>query len=239
MDPQHWLEELRTELQTRRLPRRYVTRLLRELSDHVTDGWETPMSKDAPPVPGPAAVPGPLERLGSPQLVAESAARELRARSFAARHPVWTFGVLPPLLAIVTAAALLLGPGALLDTLLDLPPLDEYETAPWAHLVAQGYVVGCIVAASLLVVLAFIGLAKRCDLARRWPMTAALVTALVCGGLWTGATPKTPEKMGCVMVGFPRSLGPSGFTLPQLLQFAAPLALAAWLTRRRANAALS
>ncbi|AMV20643.1 hypothetical protein [Planctomyces sp. SH-PL14] len=239
MDPQHWLDQLRTELQTRRLPRRYVTRLLRELSDHVTDEWENPMSKDAPQAPGPAAVPGPLERLGSPQLVAESAARELRARSFAARHPVWTFGVLPPLLAIVVAAALLLGPGALLDTLLDLPPLDEYETAPWVHLVAQGYVVGCIVAASLLVVLAFIGLARRCDLARRWPMTAALVTALVCGGLWTGATPKTAEKMGTVMVGLPRSLGPAGIAFPQLLQFAAPLALAAWLTRRRAHAALS
>lgn len=233
MDPQHWLEELRTELQTRRLPRRYVTRLLRELSDHVTDGRENPMSKDAP------QVPGPLERLGSPQLVAESAARELRARSFAARHPVWTFGVLPPLLAILVAAALLLGPGAILATLLDAPPLDEYETSPWAHIVAQGYVVGCIVAASLLVVLAFIGLAKRCALARRWPMTAALVTALVCGGLWTGATPKTAETMGTVMVGLPRSLGPAGIAFPQLLQFAAPLALAAWLTRRRANAALS
>ena len=46
MDPQQWLNELLTELQARRLPRRYVTRLMRELSDHVMDGWEKTMNTD-------------------------------------------------------------------------------------------------------------------------------------------------------------------------------------------------
>ncbi len=46
MNPQQWLDEVRKELQTRRLPRRSVTRLMRELSDHLTDGWEQTMNTD-------------------------------------------------------------------------------------------------------------------------------------------------------------------------------------------------
>ena len=227
MDPQQWLSELRTELQTRRLPRRYVARLMRELSDHVMDGWENPMSKDA------RLSPGPLERLGSPQLVAESAEREFRSRSFAARHPVWTFGVFPPLLVLVLAMAFFVGPGVLLDELFRLPPWEEYETSPWVPVLARSYIVGCIVLASVLVVLAFSGVAKRCAVARRWPMTAAIVTALLCGCLWTGATAKTPEQMGTVMVGLSGSLWPTKITIPQVIQFVIPLAVGAWITRQR------
>ncbi len=227
MDPHQWLNDLRTQLQTRRLPRRYVARLMRELSDHVTDGWERPMSKDA------QLRPGPLERLGSPHDVAESAEREFRSRSFAARHPVWTFGLFPPLLVLVLALAFFVGPGVLLDELFSLPPLDEYETSPWVPILAQAYIVGCIVLASVLVVTAFSRLAKRCGVARRWPMTAAVVTSLLCGSLWTSATAKTPEHMGTVMVGLSGSLWPTGITFPQVVQFAIPLALGAWITRRR------
>jgi len=231
MDPQRWLDELRTELQVRRLPRRYVTRLMRELSDHVTDEWEKPMSKDA------HVQPGPLERLGSPRNVAESAERELRSRTFAARHPVWTFGVFPPLLFLVLALAFFVGPGVLLDELLDLTPLEEYESSPWVPALARSYIVGCIVLAAVLVVVAFSGLARRCALTRRWPMTAAVVTALVCGCLWTSATAKTPENMGTVIVGISGSLRPTGITFPQVIQFVVPLAVAAWITRRRPSAA--
>lgn len=227
MDPQQWLNELRTELQSRRLPRRYVTRLMRELSDHVTDGWENPMNKDV------QVRPGPVERLGSPRDVAESAEQGFRLRRFAVRHPVWTFGVFPPFLVVVLALAFFIGPGALLAELIDADPLEQFESSPWEPVLARGYIVGCIVLASALVVIAFSGLAKRCALARRWPMTAAIVTAILCGCLWTSATAKTPEKMGVVMVGLSASLWPSGITFPQVLQFAAPLVVAAWVTRRR------
>ena len=66
MDPQRWLDEVRNELQTRRLPRRYVTRLMRELSDHVMDGWEKTMNKDV------RVFAGPHDQLGSPSDVAGS-----------------------------------------------------------------------------------------------------------------------------------------------------------------------
>ena len=234
MDPQRWLDEVRKELQTRRLPRRYVTRLMRELSDHVRDGWETPMNKDV------QNRPGPLERLGSPRVVAESAEREIRSRSFAARHPVWTFGVFPPLLFLVLAVTFFIGPGAILFELFDAAPLEQSDSSPWnvwEAVLARSYIVGCIVLASVLVVLAFSGLAKRSALARRWPMTAAIVTALLCGCLWTSATAKTPDQMGVVMVGLLGPLWPWRITFPQVIQFVIPLGAAAWVTRRRPSAA--
>jgi hypothetical protein len=230
MDPQRWLAELRTELQTRRLPKRYVTRLMRELSDHVTDEWEKAMSKDA------QMTPGPLERLGKPRVVAEAAEQALRSRSFPARHPLWTFGVFPPLLFVVLAAVMFVGSALIVDGVVDLTPLEKYESSPWAPVLARSYLVGCLVLAAVLVVVAFSGLAKRCGVTRRWPMTAALLIALACGCLWTGATQKTPEKMGTIMIGVPGSLRPTGITFPQLIQFAAPLAAAAWATRRQSQA---
>lgn len=234
MDPQQWLDDVRTELNARRLPRRYVARLLRELSDHVTDDGERSMSQDA------EERPGPLERLGSPRLVAQSAEREFRRRSFAARHPVWTFGLFPPLLVLLLAlglfvgsAALLDGSLALLDRLLDLTPLERYESSPWVPLVARSYLVGCIVLAAVLVAAVFAGLARRCGLPRRWPLTAAFLTSLVCGALWTSATAKTPEQMGTVSIGVSNSFSPRRISFPQVVQFAAPLAVAVWVTRRR------
>src|SRR6188768_1690570 len=105
MDPQRWLDEVRKELQTRRLPRRYVTRLMRELSDHVMDGWERTMNKDV------RVFAGPHDHLGSPGQVADSAEKEFRSRRFAARFPLLTFGLLPVLAFPFVAAAVFMGPG--------------------------------------------------------------------------------------------------------------------------------
>ena len=82
MDPQPWLSELEKELQQRRLPRRYVMRLMRELSDHVTDELEKPMSKED------QRSTDLRERLGTPQGLAESAKQEYQSRTFAVRHPI-------------------------------------------------------------------------------------------------------------------------------------------------------
>lgn len=229
MDSQRWLDELRMELQKRRLPRRYVMRLLRELSDHVTDEWENPMSKDD------QRNLDPLERVGSPRDVAESAEQEFRSRKFAARHPVWTFGVFPPLLFLVLAIGIYLGSATLLVSLFDLTPLEKYENSAWVPVLVQGYLIGCVVLASVVAAITFAMVAKRHALKRRWPMTAAIGIALLCGCLWTDVTRKTPEQMGRVTIGISGSLRPSEITFPQVFQFAVPLAVAAWMTRRRSS----
>jgi hypothetical protein len=229
MDPQRWLNELQLELQKRRLPRRYVMRLLRELSDHVTDEWENSMGKDD------QQIPETLERLGSLREVAESAEQQYRSRKFAARHPVWTFGVCPPLLLLVVVIGIYMGSALLVESLLDLTPLAKYQSSKWVPVVAQGYIMGCIVLASVVVAVAFAMLAKRSALTRRWPMTAAIVIALLCGGVWTDVTPKTPEQMGRITIGLSGYLRPSTVTFPQVIQFGVPLAVAAWITRRRSS----
>lgn len=227
MDPQQWLNELESELQTRRLPRRYVRRLLRELSDHVMDDRENFMGKDD------QQNPAPHERLGSLRDVAQSAEQQYYSRKFAARHPVWTFGVFPPVLFLAVAIAIYMGSALLVETLLDLSSLAKYENSAWAPVFAQGYLIGCIVLASVVVTVTFAKVAKRSALKRRWPMTAAIVIALLCGGLWTEVTPKTPEQMGRITIGLSGSLRPWHVTFPQVIQFGVPLAVAAWMTRRR------
>lgn len=229
MDPQQWLNELRTELQKRRLPRRYVMRLMRELSDHVTDEWEKPMNKDD------QRNADPLERLGMPQGVAETAEQEYCAPKFAARHPLWTFGVFPPLLFLVLAIGLYMVFAPLFESLTDLVPLATRENSAWAPVLAQGFLVGCIVLASLAVTITFAMVARMSALKRQWPMTAAIVTGILCGCLWTDVTQKTPEQMGRVTIGISGSLRPSKLTFPQLFQFAVPLAVAAWMTRGRSS----
>jgi hypothetical protein len=223
MDTRQWLNELETELFQRRLPRRYVTRLVRELSDHVLDDREKVMSTDAP------MLPGAVERLGLPRTVAVTAEREFQRRRFAVRHPAITFALCPLLLLPVLVLAFFAGPGFILEAVLPGIGPQEFGYSPWAPILAQGYVVACILLASVLVVAAFSGLAARCSVSRRWPLTTAIVAAVLCGCLWTNATPKTPEKLGTVVIGIPGSWRRP--TVFQLIQFVVPLAVAACMVR--------
>ena len=150
MDPQQWLDEVRNELQTRRLPRRYVTRLLRELSDHVTDGWEKTMNKDV------RVFAGPHDQLGSPGQIADTAEKEFQSRRFAARHPWLTFGLLPVLVFPFLAAAVFVGPGWLIAQAIELSGFDERLTEvkylDWVPLAAKSYAAAAIILAAGLIV---------------------------------------------------------------------------------------
>jgi hypothetical protein len=234
MDPQRWLDDVRRELQTRRLPRRYVTRLMRELSDHVTDGWENTMNKDV------RVFAGPHDHLGSPGQVADTAEKEFRSRRFAARFPLLTFALLPMLAFPFVAAAVFLGPGWLIAEILDLLGFQESMIATdqmpggaWFTGIARCYTAGSIILAAGLVVWVTSRLARRAGVTAKWPVASAVLVAVLAGCVWSEATPKTREKRGMLMVGVGYPL--RDWTVSQTLQLVAPLALGGWLARQRAR----
>ena len=82
-----WRDRLREELRKRNLPPAYAARLIEELADHVTDLEQENPSMDAQMLVE--------EKLGSPESLAEAAAAALAGRTFAGRHPVLMFLVVP------------------------------------------------------------------------------------------------------------------------------------------------
>lgn len=86
-------DRLRDELRKRGLPLDYAARLIEELADHFTD-----IQKENPSMDAHLSAE---ERLGSPQLLASTAQRELAGRTFAGRHPILTFLIGPiPVVAL-------------------------------------------------------------------------------------------------------------------------------------------
>ena len=79
MDARHWLEQVRDKLAERELPPFYVERLVEELSDHLHDFMEDPMSTDAKDLRGLA------RHLGVPAELAATAASEYRKQRFSRR----------------------------------------------------------------------------------------------------------------------------------------------------------
>jgi hypothetical protein len=226
MDPQRWLDDVRNELQTRRLPRRYVTRLMRELSDHVLDGWERTMSKDA------RVVLSPLERMGSAKNVAASAENEYRRGKFAARHPILIFGVCPLLLLPILIIAMFGGSLAILEQLIPQPLQNDYAFSPSVPVFVPYVMSAVIIANAILVSVAFAGLADRCSLRRRWPFVSALIVAAFCVCLSGMGRAKTPDHMGQVLICLGSPLH-SRSPFLNLLQFIAPMIAAGVLFRRR------
>lgn len=232
MDLQRWLDEVRNELHTRRLPRRDVTRLLRELSDHVTDGLENTMNTDV------RVFPAPHHHLGSPRQVADTAEKEFQSRRFAARFPWMTFGLLPLLTFPFVAAATFAAPGWFIVTILDSLELaepfavaEDSDLSTWLPGITKSYAAGTIILAAALVVWVTARLARRAAVSARWPLASAVLVALLAGSIWSDATPKTRDKQGMLMVGIGYPL--RAWTLFQSVQLVAPLALGVWLTRQR------
>lgn len=225
MDARQWLNELQTELFQRRLPRRYVKRLIRELSDHVLDDQERPMSTDAP------MLPGAIERLGSPRTIAISAEQEFQRRRFAARHPILMFCVCPVLLLPVIAVACFFVPAWLIGSVLEGFGLDQkVNDSPWFIPTIHAYMTSTLLLASVLVVLAFSGLARRCAVRPRWIVASGLLVAILCGCTWSQVTPRTANRQGTLILGL--TFPVHQWSIRPLLQFAAPMAMTVWMLKR-------
>jgi hypothetical protein len=232
MDSQRWLEAVRTELSARRLPRRYVTRLMRELSDHIHDGMENPMSTEA------RALSNPIDRLGRPHDVAATAAEQFRRRRFAARHPFLTFAIGPLLLLPVISIAFIAPPLWTVGMLLEW--LEVSETTSMGPVIASGlewFIAASLTSAAALLVIAFAGLGRRTAVHWRWPLIAGIVLATIAGAVYSEAEANTVDHHGLLMIGMAY---PIRFpTIHQWIQFIVPLGAAGWMTWRQRRSELA
>jgi hypothetical protein len=196
VDALRWLEELRHELARRKLPRRYVKRLVVELSDHITDFMEDSMSTDA------LESQTIVDRMGMPSQVAQRAAIEYRHQRFPARHPWLAFAALPvvllPLLWICFAIGvwgLLEAAGSIFGIFGEIPDGPVPRWAEWVILlVVYGTMNLPIVLASWFVC----RLANRACVSRKWLALACLVLAVVASSVYPYVAMKTAGRQGLV-----------------------------------------
>jgi hypothetical protein len=195
--------------------------LVDELSDHFTDLLQETKSMDAR---------NEVEsRLGAPEHLAATARVEFQRRTFAGRHPIWTFLAGPPL-AIVGTFLLML-----------LAFLGVYELVNWAtggsltaneatHTAPSALELALIHGSDLafsflpyaLPACLFARLARRTG-RRDWGVAACSLLAVLALCYWS-VIEQRPDRHGVWIMGFFCWPG-----LRQLAQAAVPLALAAWL----------
>jgi hypothetical protein len=232
VDAQRWLEELRAELERRRLPPPYVERLASELSDHLTDFLEDRMSTDA------KDLRGVIGRLGSPSRVASAAAAEYRRGRFSARHPVVTFLVMPVVSLPVLWIACIAGIVATLK-LLGLESGSPASTGPvaeWAWALVPYLVVGLLLMPAALSAVFFCRLANKAALSWKWSMATCALLAVFGGLAALRIVLPRGSLQGQIAFGFSLNTHPSA---SQILQFLLPLTIGGLAAWRRGSSSLA
>jgi hypothetical protein len=226
VDAKRWLRELRAELGRRKLPPLYVERFVGELSDHVNDVLEDPMSTDA------KDLHGVFDRLGAPRRVADAAAREYRQARFSGRHPVLVFVVLPILaLPVLWAAAIVALVAAIKLLGLESGRVVTSEAAwRWADAVVPYVVVGLMVIPIALAAAFFCRLAARSAVSWKWCLIACVLLAVIGGMAMAQFALPTDTSRGTLRFGFGVQMRPSA---SQMLQFLLPLAIGGWAIWRQ------
>jgi hypothetical protein len=229
VDARPWLEQLRAELAKQHLPPLYVERLMSELSDHIFDSLEDPMSTDVKEI-GHVAT-----RLGAPERVAIAAAKEFRGARFCRRHPLVMFVVLPVFaLPILWTACVI--------ALVALCKWFGLETAGpgigggvwhWATVNAPFVVLVTIAGPIGLAAWLFCRMATKAGVSWKWTLAASLILAVIGGAAMAQVVLPGAGSKGSVMLGLSLSTHPSA---AQLLQFALPLAIGAWAVFRQVQA---
>jgi hypothetical protein len=193
VDAQPWLEELQHELDRRKLPRRYVARLLGELSNHFTDFMENQMSTDA------QQLQIVVTRLGRPSDIADTAVKEYSRHRFAARHPLLTFGALPVVLLPLLWIGFALSVWGLLEVaggfFGDVPDGPLPRWVEWGILlVVYGTMnVPIVISAGLIC-----RLAGKAFVSRKWLAFALLMLALVASSIYPHVAMKTADRPGLI-----------------------------------------
>jgi hypothetical protein len=226
MDAKHWLRELQAELVRRKLPPLYVERFVGEMSDHLHDFMEDRMSTDA------KDLHGVFHRLGAPQQVAASAAREHARARFSRRHPILMFVALPvlslPLLWIAKITTVVL----LIKALgIEQGAADVHSNVWRAADAALPYLMVAVTALPVAIAATFFCyLARRAGVSWRWTLAACSLLAVVGGAAIATMTLPTATTQGSLRFGLGVSMHPSA---AQLLQFLIPLAIAGWVILRQ------
>jgi len=212
-----WLDRLRRELRKRALPSTYSARLIEELTDHITDVQKENRSMDA--------LTSADEKMGSPELLASVAERELIRLTFAGRHPIVAF-VIGPIPAIILTLSgmitLLQICGWLIPAFTGGSATPDGTHTPTANewTLIYGFLFFWRTVPFVLTAWFFIRLGRR---ARRpvWGLAACGIVASVATLFCTSMRPATDQHPQLWLVGV-------GFHLDQWLQAALPLALGLW-----------
>lgn len=221
MDFHQWQQQLRNELHQRRIPADCAERLLNELVDHYLDLQEaTQMKSDA------TTNNDVIKMLGDPKSIATAAA-QIPRRSWAARHPLLSYLILPPLMSLAVLALLILA-----DIFLLVPAMRgrTLETDPW--LATACLVLGplhVIVATSLIALWSCRSVAVS-GRSKLWGIAACLIMAIL--GAYTSvsfAAPTSVPGSGRLSLGF-------GFPLPVFwMQAVTPLVIGGLFFALRRN----
>jgi hypothetical protein len=213
-------------LEQRKLPSEYVARLVTELSDHLVDFLEDPMSTDA------KDLHGVFQRLGEPAHVAARAAREHRQARFSRRHPVVMFVVLPILALPVLWFASLFAVVMLLS-FLDLQWGSPAIGGPiWQRASAclPFVVVAILVLPASLTAAFFCAKARKAMVDWRWTLAACTLLAVISGLAAIEVMLPEGQFHGRILFGFSLKRYPSA---SQTLQFLLPLAICGWTIWRQ------
>ena len=228
MVAKQWLDSVESHLMSARLPRFYVRRLVRELSDHLELYMEEErtMSMDA------ISSQQISDQLGSSHELAEMAVSEYQRGSFVSRHPWLTFLAAPiPIFLVVVAFHTL--------AIIGLAMLLEGQTVNSRPMLMQVFAgigqslafVPALIASGLLCYLA-----QKSDRDWRWQLTACALVAILAGMLNVVCQLPTQPGNGQFALGFG-----IGWTAFHLLQFALPLGIALlsigyqWLRQRESG----
>ncbi len=188
------LKELRRDLLRRGLPASYVERVIGEWADHLEDLSSAQFSKEAD-----MPMPSVSESFGTDTELAENAVLQYRSRTFAGRHPVWTFLVAPiPLLLLCWT-----GYYGVLAVLLSTTRDSFFDRgSPAAHATYQLLFETTLLIPPVIATLVLVRLASRSGQRGRWLIAACVLVAFVAACHQANLALPLGRANGALMVGF-------------------------------------
>jgi hypothetical protein len=193
-----------------------------------------------------------VSQLGTPRDVAASAAKEYRKGHFCGRHPILSFLVLPLFALPLLWAVGLIVFGVTLKLLGVGGGDPAAEQLQFARTVLPFVVSAVVVVPIALAAAIFCWLGHKAAINWKWPLAACVLLAMLSGpamvdvGLrsahprgvlhgtrYTHVSAQNPDTVGFLSVGFGMGLHPR---LSQIVQFALPLAICAFVAYRHASA---
>ncbi len=224
MATRKWLDEVALALRRQGFSGAYIRRFTEELADHCEDLLQEHDRMDANLL---------VERLGLPDDLAHRAAKGLRQRTYAGRHPLVMFVAAP----LPTAALLLVGLCAAFLLVLSVLPegaANENYVPDWAELVMQGIVWTMRFAPFVAGAVLFCHLARRAFCGLRWSFVACALVALLALVFMVSFTlPTNGPGSGALTLGF--GLPPRPAQWIQVLPPIAVWLVYAGLDRRRSR----
>lgn len=233
MDTRQSLEHLTNELMRRGLPRAYISRLVEELDDHITDLIDDrrfAMSKDA------GRTIEVEKQIGHVEHLALCADTEFRKRTFWGRHPLLTFLLAPIPVLLFTWALCFAGEAlvvkALPTVLGDAYRLEGRPATEWPRPmfgIIWTLLSVAMIAPPVVAVVLFCQLARRSQVSWRWWSCAVLLISALAGLYHCHLTLPLEPGRGALAIGF----GTAG-EATRWLQFLLPVSIAAWFALRPA-----